>query len=164
MAERAGVETVAGYVRFLEVMRSTTARFSRVVDTSMTLAGASARSDRLIDAMDADLLVLGRQPPDPTPAADPGAPPTTYGLGVAYAMEGSALGAAVIARNVHVAAHPAMSYLTMVQADRPDRWPALLRALGDIREPADFSELVSGAAAVFEHVQDLLVCLEVHPR
>lgn len=79
-------------------------------------------------------------PPSPAPAA--------WRWGVAYVIEGSQLGAQVLARQLgeRLAPHP----LAALRQGTP-RWPAFIAALrGAVQAPADIAQAVQGACLAFD--------------
>jgi heme oxygenase len=106
--------------------------------------------EQLSDLIDADLSDLGRSPG--ASVRFPVVPSSeAFALGVAYVLEGSALGARLLARRAadlgfdseHGARHLAR------QTGDKDRWNRFLGAL-DAVEPADREEVIAGAASAFD--------------
>ena len=138
-------DTCDQYARFLEGSR----RFRAAVDDALDRQG-SWEVERLADWIDADLSDLGRDPV--ATACFPVMPNSdAFALGVAYVLEGSALGARLLLRRAselgfdgdHGARH------LVRQTNDNGRWKRFLVEL-DAVAPADREQVVAGAASAFD--------------
>jgi heme oxygenase len=151
LQEFADVATTQGYVAHLSIMHATMKRFAASADRGALLADIPYRADRLIERLEADLQTMGSGltnlvVPDPLVGDE-------YALGVAYALEGSALGAAALAPAVVSSGRQAMRYLNSLQLERGGRWPSLVGRLNAVAPGAAYDDVVMGATAVFEDVR-----------
>lgn len=106
--------------------------------------------ERLSELIDADLADLGRAPG--APARFPNVPDSdAFALGIAYVLEGSALGARLLARRAAAlgfdGAHGAR-HLARQTGDKA-RWQRFLGVL-DAVGPADREQVIAGAASAFD--------------
>lgn len=157
----ASVLSPAGYLTFLLSMHSVIARYDQELDRSSRLAGVEPRAAALLAALCEDLIALGATglpavgplDADPLPVNDAAA------WGVGYALEGSALGAAVLLdrlRSVEVWSNgdtPPSAYLSLLVAQRPTRWPTFSSGLGALSSPTLVDDAVAAANHVFGSVQ-----------
>lgn len=138
-------ETREQYAAFLVGSR----RFRAAAESAVDGRG-SWKVEQLSDLLDADLADLGRAPGPPAqfpevPAND------AFALGIAYVLEGSALGARLLARRAaglgfdgeHGARHLAR------QTGDKERWRRFLDAL-DAVEPDYQEQVLAGAASAFD--------------
>lgn len=110
--------------------------------------------------IDADLALLAPEAGEPflricTPPWSAQAS-AAYRQGVAYVIEGSQLGGAVLARRLGARLDHPLRYL---RGDGPPgpRWQAALAALdATVQTPAQIEEACAGARAAFGHLLDLL--------
>lgn len=95
--------------------------------------------------------------------ADDGSP--AFGAGVAYVVEGSALGGQVLRRRLEgpLAPHP-LRYLAGDERGVGERWREVLHGLrSGIRAPQEHKAACAGAVAAFEEFALLLPWLEARP-
>lgn len=151
MQASADVGTPTGYVAHLEIMHATMQRFASNADRGAEIAGVPCRARRLIGHLEADLLMLGSCTPGQIRADD--VRDDAYALGVAYALEGSALGAALLAPTVALPSRNAMAYLEALQHERGGRWSSTVTTLNAVSASDTFDGLVHGASDVFHDVQ-----------
>ncbi len=141
--------TPEGYVQFLTVMHSVLTAFAEPLDRGADVVGLPGRSDDLRSALRSDLG--GNQAVEPVEIHR--LTNDAFALGVAYALEGSAMGAKQI--RAQVAAHYVgpTRYLDLLLADRAQRWPKFVAGLDHSSlDHLDVVQVVTGANAVFNHI------------
>lgn len=122
-------------------------------------AEASLPPTSRLTLIDADLREPGMPvPPAVRPAADwpPGAS-AAYRWGVAYVIEGSQLGGAVLHARLaaRFAPHP-LRYLHGETGGPGPRWRAFMLALrANVRSPEEIAEACAGACAAFDSILEL---------
>lgn len=117
--------------------------------------GAVAQVDRLA-TIAADLAAAGQPAPEPAVGAVawPSHASAAYRWGVAYVVEGSQLGGAVLYKRLseRLAPHP-LAYLKPSAEGPGPRWRAFIAALqGELRSDADVAEACQGARHAFERI------------
>ena len=115
---------------------------------------------RRLALIEADLRepTMPAPPPPPLPAAPwPPAASAAYRWGVAYVIEGSQLGGAVLHANLaeRLAPHP-LRYLRGEAGGPGARWRACMLALRDnVCSPEQIAEACAGACAAFDRILEL---------
>ncbi len=162
MEVAADVAAADGYRRFLRVMHATLANFGAELDATARAADLAARSETLLGLIEVDLAATA------TPAVDPGlgvvgpvrpnVADAPFGAGVAYALEGSSLGAEVLRRRATDAeAKRSTAYFDTVLTGRRDRWHRYCTWLDNaVRTDEDRRAAARGAKAVFTYVNGCL--------
>jgi len=148
MASFADLSTTVGYRKFAQVMFTVLARFEAAADHGAALAGIEPRSAGLLRALQADIQKVDALDVRPIESLDADSPASA--LGVAYAIEGSALGAAVLRRRL--GPDVTARYLDALVTQRHDRWPKLTAEL-DRLDPNALPCCVAAAAGVFDAVR-----------
>lgn len=151
----ADVGSVNGYPIFLAVMHDVISRFGADCDRVSVAINLPERAQSLQACLARDLNALDVPAADTAPAEGTRHERSLYwSYGCAYALEGSALGAAVLRKAVHVEQHHATSYLDLLVGDRRARWPAFTTCLDSLSIGSQsIDEMIHGASAVFERVQ-----------
>jgi len=121
VGQAASVADPDGARRFFTVMHAVVAAYRTALDRASVLAGLEPRSALLLDALRFDLAELGAEPPSIPGAIDQA--DDAAALGVGYVLEGSALGASVLREQAKAASMP-LGYLSILDDNRPTRWPA----------------------------------------
>ena len=122
-------------------------------------AEASLPAARRLELIEADLLEPGMPAPLPVRAGGawpPGAS-SAYRWGVAYVIEGSQLGGAVLHARLagRFAPHP-LRYLRGETGGPGPRWRAFMLALrANVRTPEEIAEACAGACAAFDRILGL---------
>lgn len=158
----ADVTTVKGYGLFLKIMSEAHATFCNSLDRSGRAAGLPIRATGLLRALACDLGALEHTSGAPADAAlrldptDPALRATAFDVGVGYALEGSALGAEVLRRQVRSAQPAAPTrYLDALAGQRRQRW---LQYCAWLNSPATAEyasdDVAIGAIRVFSSVND----------
>ena len=151
-ARVANVSGSDGYAIFLRTMARVMDQFAVPLDRSSELAGLAPRSQRLIAALAADLHELGAEPAmSPPPLGDHG---DDFAWGVGYALEGSALGAAVLLEQAR-SGSPGLpvGYFSALVDERPGRWSTFSAALNSVGVGPEVETATDGALAVFGLVE-----------
>lgn len=156
-----GLRSFGDYVRYLHGMLALAQWLADAWRPAWPQRLAAWRDDERGARLRADLLSLGQAPCPPRPA--PAATPAEW-LGGCYVMEGSALGARLLVRDLdHLARErPAVAaarrFLDRHAAD-PRRWPRLRTEL-DLLAPADIAPAVRGAERGFALVHSQFTAME----
>lgn len=147
----ADLRTPEGRLFFFRLMRTATSFHAASLDAAAAHAGVEARTTALLRSLDADTG-------EPRPAA-PAEPPRSLSqiAGIAYTLEGSSLGAAVLRRRIR----PARSaYLDLLVTQRSRRWGAMCAWLDGLpHHLAD--DVVEAAYATFDHIT--ATCAQLEP-
>ncbi|MEL6979410.1 MAG: hypothetical protein AAGM38_12135 [Pseudomonadota bacterium] len=143
-----GFENVAAYQRFLDAMRAAHERFGRAAAARLPHAPGLSDEPALIDALRRD----GAARPDPEVA--PPRRSADAAWGAAYALRGSALGAAMILRSPSL--RPAWPRAYLEASAQQARNGAVKRffAAMEAAQP-DWDEAARGAEAVFALIHDI---------
>ncbi|MEO0492325.1 MAG: hypothetical protein AAF081_02800 [Actinomycetota bacterium] len=120
MARAADLTTDAGWNTYFGVMYAVTAEHADALDDAAMLADVPPRSERLLVALERDAAAAADLEPVVASSAEAIA-------GIAYTLEGSALGAEVLRRRLPVGRRSA--YLDLLIDGRADRWRAIRRWL-----------------------------------
>jgi len=142
----APLNTKEGYLRFLSGMLEVYQNFGPALDTSSQLIGIEPRSKKVIDALFKDLEKDEREVTKESSTLASNKPEVS--LGIAYTLEGSALGAKIIRQRLDDSEMKNMpkNYLLLLESQSPSRWPKTLSALG---------ELESGHETTIETAKDV---------
>lgn len=156
IGQHANVGSPSGYPTFLSVMHHAFTHFGSECDRVSAAVPLPVRAQRLRACLESDLRALGASVASDgeSKSSTQPAPSLSWAYGSAYALEGSALGAAVLRKAVRVDQQHATSYLDSLIGDRRVRWPTFTGALDAlVMGPGDFDDMTRGALAVFEQVQ-----------
>lgn len=146
-----------GYARFLRGMQTLHATFDPSLTRAARQVGLEPMTARALDAIAADLRVLDSSvsiPPGSRAVASDGDP--ARDLGTLYVFEGSALGAAVLVKQLreHYGNAATLEYLSLLDAQRAQRWPVVTRALAAAELDVDRDAVVAGARDTFQCLID----------
>ena len=125
-------------------------RFGAALDLVSKELGLPEIQERLIDLIEQDLRAASARPSllPKTPYIFPDA---DEAMGMAYAMEGSGMGAQILRKRAKDAGCRVPCYIAYLSEIAPRRWPVFTRSL-DRRQP-DISQAIIGSTAVFQHLE-----------
>ena len=140
----ADVRTDQGYQNYLKIMFRLYQAFGTTLDSACVAAGLSTRSEVLLSALGSELKVVPKTTPPACKLSD------SWGAGVGYTLEGSALGAAVLIRRCRSSRTETEGapFLSELSAGTRNRFKLYCDWLDAAQLEGE--DAVAGALAVFE--------------
>ena len=157
MSEIGMCDSLAGYGRYLNYMLGLQRRYGPAQQRIASLIGLPERPVSLEDSLRRDLVSTGTnsvghsaEKPGDTESLPTG-DNRSADWGVAYVMEGSALGGRYLLSSAQkkLPAHATTCYLQQLSDDASHRWPVFVEQL-ELQESLDFDLAIIAAKEVFQ--------------
>lgn len=136
-----------GYVIWLTSLRTMHHRFGAALDLVSREFGLPEIQETLIDLIEQDIRAAQANPPI-FPKRPHVIPDVNEAMGMAYAMEGSGMGAQILRKRAKSAGCRVPRYIAHLSEVSSERWPVFTRSL-DQRRP-NMAQALFGATTVFQ--------------